>query len=439
MNFIQSVKPLFRIFQVLNLCPFSLKSEKICPEANWIFVCYSLFAIAIRIAILMAVIYAQNYVTRDINAKKLSSAIHHSQLIYSVRILELAILFESLVKRRTKMQYLTHCFAIDNVVIEKLSIDMCYKQLRRKTIRNGCIWFLTIVIAQATCIWMSSAEDVYRICFSLLYAQSFFISSLNIFQISFYLKLLRYRINVLNRVLHHLGNIDVQNATARKIDFPHPAQRVAQPKLETQLTIENRILGKLVILRPLYQLLWDQSVEINQQFKWSMPLCIVNDFLSMTLNFSAIFVHLHQSKKSSKLMIQCATWATLSLDHLFYLSKHCHETSQEAKDVPVSLHKIRNNQTSSNVKYMSFIEHFSLQLMHQQIYFEAFGFFKIDFKLMFMFMVNWILLYFKFYTTTRTDVCVTPFICIWNLNIFRALQVLGTLSTWFVVLWSWAA
>lgn len=391
---VKCVKPLFHLLQLFALSPFSFKTEKCRPETDWRFVCYSLAGITVRIAILVCVFCSGHFLTRE-NQTQITSIID-TVLICFVRLLEIVIMVESLIKRSKQIQYLHYCGFVDEAITEKLLIDMHYHRLRQGTIRSAAIWFVAFFAAQGIIIWMSMVETIHYVLFCSLYAQSFFASSLNYFQMIFYVKLLRFRIHVVNRTLEDLSNDHRMCVMPRKYNFKvtrvaHRVDLIDDSQVKTvnatKSADENYILEKLVTLRTLYQQLWEQSIRINRQFQWSLPLNIGNDFFSLLSNCYWVFLFLLKSEKSTEITmstIRCLTWAILNIVHIFMLSKQCHKTSVAAAQVPISLHKIRNFTTSSNMKFNAFIEHFSLQLLHQKIHFSAFGFFTIDYTLIFM-------------------------------------------------------
>lgn len=426
---VKCVKPLFHLFQLFALSPFSLKSEKCRPEADWLFVWYSLVGIIVRIAMLVGVICIEHFLTRE-NQTQITSIID-TVLICFVRLLEIVIIVESLLKRFKQIQFLHYCGFVDETITEKLLIDVHYHRLRQSTIRSAAIWFVAFFAAQGIIIWMSTVETSNYVVFCSLYAQSFFASSLNYFQMIFYVKLLRFRIHVVNRTLEDLCNDQRMCVMTRKYNFKvarvaHRVDAIDDRQLETVNADENYILGKLVILRALYQQLWEQSIRINRLFQWSLPLNIGNDFFSLLSNCYWVFLFLLKSEKSTEITmstIRCLTWAILNIVHIFMLSKQCHQTSDAAAQIPISLHKIRNFTTSSNTKFNAFIEHFSLQLLHQKIYFSAFGFFTIDYTLIFMVIF--------FFFKNANDLL---FDREHYLHLRRTFQVMGTITTYLIIL-----
>lgn len=93
----------------------------------------------------------------------------------------------------------------------------------------------------------------------------------------------------------------------------------------------NSIYEKLHHLRRVCRLLSSASHNINEAYKYSIPLIIVNDFLQILINWYWILRILLEPKIRFFHLIPPLCWSLLNFHHVVTLSATCHYATDEVR------------------------------------------------------------------------------------------------------------
>lgn len=390
MFFIRNLIWIFRLFQVLHFCPFSLAGKDCEPKVSWWFNVYSFVGIVLRGIVLLYTAIVCKFFISDFRAGITPTIL--SVMIGCVRSLELLIHLEAFSHRERHIQFLSKMNRVDWMLTQKLSVDMKYKKVKRDDYCVAVVWIL-FHFCMMFVVLQSTARNFNMMMISILYFQSFIGMSMHYFQVILYVQMLQYRLSLLNEILDRMSAYRATNFQVIDIRI---CQVVSQELgLRGHLTAAfdassaEHVLNQMVLVREVYHELWELAESVNQLFKFSLPVSIGTDFVSMLSTIYWLFMHIlvsiGKADQAEHLSgVACLAWASINGVHIFYLSKCCHNTQTKAQTIAIALHKVQINVVLFNDKLRNFFQHFSMQLLHQRIQFNAFGFFSIDYTLVFM-------------------------------------------------------
>lgn len=117
---------------------------------------------------------------------------------------------------------------------------------------------------------------------------------------------------------------------------------VAEMRTDSVLSEPNQnksdsIYEKLHHLRRVCRLLSSANRNINEAFKYSIPLIIVNDFLQILINWYWILRILLRPDIRVFHLIPPLFWSMLNFNHVVSLSAACHYATDEASFLRFSI------------------------------------------------------------------------------------------------------
>lgn len=381
--FINNVIWIFRLFQIFHLCPFSMSGR---PNITFYLKIYSIFGILIRFVVL-AYTSIEHKLFIPVFRNGISWTIMCA-MVGCVRSLELIICVEVYFQRDKHFQFLTKLNHVDYLLVDKLSVNMKYNHLKRHTYSVAFAWILFHLSIIFIIIYLS-LNDIDKTILKFVYFQSFIGASIYYLQITFYVRMLGSRFKLLNEIFDEMSLIKTNKFPSCDPGIAHVIYYELGLSDNVYSSSAQFILKQMIVIRKIYHELWELTEYVNHMFRFSLPACIGMDFVSMlsvvywfVLNILEIISN--ETTNDGISTIACFVWSLLNGLHLFYLSKCCHDTQQIANLIPITLHKVKINVILYNDKLRNFFQHFSMQLLHQKVQFNAFGFFTIDYTLVFM-------------------------------------------------------
>lgn len=362
MNLFQAILPSIRLFQFFCLCPVSVISE-FQFSTRAFFLTYSVLQLIVRICIFFYGIFAKHLFPQ--NEYQLVAVID-TVLICGVRLLEIIILLEALMKRKLDKTLIENFEIIDKMMKERLKIDMDFQHFYRKNLIYLICWIGIFLSISATIIYLS-VGDLNYVYFRLTYFVPFFLSSLAYYQINLWINLIQRHFRILKTFISHLECDTTKHPTKMANSLETFQSTLATDyhriiNLNSNLSYNSAILIKhFIIVRDLYNRLWIQTNLVNERFRWSTILMIGNDFISLLSNFYWMLIcMLHYSMCRDMSITACFLWSLLNILHIFLLCGTCHKTVDEANGIAYAIHRITRviylPKLSSlvNIKYIIF-------------------------------------------------------------------------------------
>lgn len=371
MNPIQSILPLIRVFQFFCLSPVSVLSNfRFC--ASFFFKVCSVLQIIVRATIFLSTILSDELFIRK-NEYQIVATID-TVLICVVRLLEITILIEALIKRKLEIKFMENLQQIDEIIKNRLHVDSDYGALYRYCVLSISIWIGIFLLAEGTLIYLSYKNSNY-FYFCLTYLPPFFVSSLTYFQIIIWVNLIKYRFKILKRFI---DGMERETKTEREhscgtgtnsIIFVKPLHSLFHRggdfdrKLHSNLNSihDAYLFDRFIIVRDLYQRLWDQTNLVNERFRWSMVVNIGNDFISLLSNFYWMIICLLDYSICRNMSVAgCFLWSFINISHIFALCRMCHHTVDQAAAIANTIHHVKF--VANSPKLSSFVMQFIVVL-----------------------------------------------------------------------------
>lgn len=317
-----------------------------------------------------------------LNKKKsgVSETVDFIQLT-SMRSSALLIFCEAFLNRRSMINFFNDLQEIHQLMA-KINVKINFERELRKI-------YIMIILSM---VFYFSCELVVLLGYNLRDT-----SELSIywsFYIPFYMICCLRYLQLISFIMIIKRRIDIVNEKLIKIShFTH----------ETQI--------KLEVLRQILYKLYSMSLMVNNFFGLSTLINIANDFITVTLNSFFVFVSIQNLQRKTIVKIfESIFWCTPHCVNIIALTTCCQLTLQSTYKTALYVHRIGFNGEVANKKlnhgknqlYLDFMRvqvrssnffvleneslfmnHFSLQLLHQKIQFTAFGFINIDFTLLY--------------------------------------------------------
>lgn len=355
MSAIEAIQSIFRVFQLFGLSAVSILSNTSKISIGSLFKIYSLLHIGIRVMIFLYAIISNQFFIRN-NEYKIVSAID-TVLICGIRLVEIAILMEAFLKRRKEKQFMDELTEIDEILRSRFNIDMKYDDLKRSAYTLSIIWLCIFMFCQGFILYLAHGSSAY-FYFCLTYFPPFFISSISYFQIITWTNLIRYRFEVLNRLIKDIDcdqNFEDINWKPIK-GVKNMFIREISGKLHESFDslYETHLFDRFIIIRNLYYRLWNQTEVINERFRCSMVFNIGNDFVSLLSNFYWMFMCMLGINISLNIsVVGCFLWSLINIFHITMLSNTCHNTALQASQIAHVTHCIKH--VTLNSKLSAFV------------------------------------------------------------------------------------
>lgn len=323
MEFFDSISVAFRIFQCVCLSPFNLKNANSNVMSQNMRRVFSLAVISIQLLVMvLCLIFVDQFVYRK-RAKQIK--IVDTMTMALVQFTALVIFCESYKKRAIQNEFLHKINTIDFILEYKIGIILNYAK-QKKIHEWRLIWWLIIsllIFIVNLVVAYSSFEILYR-WWIIVYA-SFFICSLRCFQIIVYAQIICDRYCQLNKYINSLPS---HGANHQNVNFNHEQtiNNVCTIFKSTNSTSDHE---QLFDLQKICRLLSEANRCVNEMFRWSIPLVVVNDFVHIIVNFYWILRVILSRKAPFKFLITPLLWSFLNLNNVIWLSSVCHFATKE--------------------------------------------------------------------------------------------------------------
>lgn len=154
------------------------------------------------------------------------------------------------------------------------------------------------------------------------------------------MRILKHRYDLLVKILNQINlrkhkcpqkDVDIMNTT-NPLNFPQTLALLETSLLKKRrCDMENPELKKLLIVRDVYNRLFNISEIINNYFGVSMLINVGNDFISITSNCYWIFYNFqdfHSTRNDFLLIAGSAVWSIPHLVNVLVLAILCERTVQ---------------------------------------------------------------------------------------------------------------
>ncbi|XP_055845346.1 putative gustatory receptor 2a [Episyrphus balteatus] len=388
MNILESISIPHRLFQLCNLSQLKLEKKTWSTAKSRFLEIYSYIVVLCSTALLLYGIFVPTKV-----ANKLSSDIGKTmdfiQLV-SIRIAHIACVIETLCRRNEQQMLLKRIQEIDRLFEISLNIDVDNRKFRSKNLKSG-LAMITLYLSCEICIILVTVygPSPDLVSFWILYFVPFIICGIRYFQYFIFIAIIKQRFR---KLIDVLANVSLLNANKlSEKEKLYNGKVPATVKLVKNLNKFNKNLYRngfdltnLLVIRDIYNRLWELSILVNKCFGLSILVIVGMDFLAITSNLYWIFLNLNKYSTVYEGFVRVIASAIWSLSHVFNIltiALMCHKTVESTSEIALGVHRIQIDLYNDN--HNSLIEQFSLQLIHQKLHFTAFGFFTIDCSLLY--------------------------------------------------------
>lgn len=320
MDFFDSISVVFHAWELICLSPFSLKHHQKNLNPRNSHRIYSLTVISMQILMIICSGIFLNHIV-------------HPEILQVVKILDVTTVFlvqmttlivfiESYKKRFVQMNFLRQINTIDFILEYKIGIRPDYAKGKRTTIKLLCRWFiLSISIFIVNFVLMYHLYAIAYRWWTVIFA-SFLIYSLQYHQITTYVDIISQRFNLITQCLNEQTHQEISWMNIH-VDLIKTRKKV---RTISQMYKTGDIHEKLADLKRICHLLSSANQSINEMFKWSIPLIIVNDFLQTIIN-SYWVLRILFSTDSIDRLVAPLLWTLLNLNHFISLASVCHSAT----------------------------------------------------------------------------------------------------------------
>lgn len=371
-------KVLKSIYQFSGICPICLdrnfRAQKSRQLRN-----YSIYLLIYLTSFIFSLYYEkENFINN--RKSNVGATVDFIQLV-SMRISSIIIVLEALITREFLINFFNNLNDVDRLMA---NIDVQTK-FKVEQIKN-------LVIITITIIFYIGCELIVVLMYKLRNRMETFLYWIS--YVPFYVHCCIRYLQLIEYIMIIKRRVDIVNTKLRKIDVMRPSDYD---------TLDN--------LREICYKLFIMSQSINRAFGLSTLINITNDFITITLNNYFIFVAFQQFTYKSKIKaVESFSWSVPHYINIILLSTCCHFTVLSNNKIGMLLHRIKFK--FSNAEQSTFVSHFSIQLLQQKINFHAFGFFSIDFSLLYAIsatVTTYLVILIQFYLSERSKGSETDF------------------------------
>lgn len=343
MQFIETILPSLRVWQLFCLSPFALTEKTRWPKVVRNFNLLCVVYIVVESAVLVhGFVFTDFYLDWRYPVVTVYGDLVTMTL---ARLLAISVVIESWKRRPIQIEFLEKISKVDSILAYRLSIDMRYDANRRETNWKSIVWLLSFCSMQIFFIasLLSSNTDPLFVRFWLLYMGPFFICSLHYHQMVTYVRLVRYRFEAINNFIQSVCFSGEQGITNR--DLLKMMQSVVKSNPTKSECNDSKIFlyKKLMEVRTAYQFLYEASENINTLFGWTLPINIANDFQKGLTNiflFITFMLQWDETTSDWKKVSGPLVWAMYNVGHILILSSACQQACEEAEMTPALLHQV---------------------------------------------------------------------------------------------------
>lgn len=258
--------------------------------------------------------FLHGIIRMDIYVEKGSKVLSNVDIItpWFIRLHAIVLLIESFVKRSDQVELLDKMAEIENVFVTKFHVKIDEHKLQR-TYRNHLIFWLLRIAAIIGCLFLGRTWG--RVYYILLYMVPFYTSTLMYAQLLAYIDTIHYCIEIL---IDEVGQFSMRHV-------PHSAELTNAEKRTFVFTFEK--IERLRDLRHGFQLVWQASILVNHYVRWSLPIGINNEFITLINDLYWIcLILLNPMNFSIRQTLICIIWASVNLSCIYQTSSTCDRT-----------------------------------------------------------------------------------------------------------------
>lgn len=325
---IKALMPFIKLFQVIGLSPFVVTDNVALVEAKLTTI-YSVVSIAVFLG---AFIYG--FFQEDIfaipNEQPMNEIAHTVDFIQltGIRFAHLIILFEGLVQRKNLIRLL--CKLNDwDLIIQKhynnlqISHETIRKKILLKLLASGTFYLGIQLILLLIILLRQQYKFTY---YWSLYLIPFTVCCLRYVQIYILISLIKDRFDLINRKIEQLQLNSAESQTKTNHEV------LIMTNSTSNTTCDLSPVQQLIILRQLYDKLWELTNLTNKCFGLSLLVNIGNDFLAITGHCYWIFLTIENvpvGLNDILAVIGSTIWTIPSLVNSFMIASVCHVTVEK--------------------------------------------------------------------------------------------------------------
>ncbi|XP_023296580.2 putative gustatory receptor 2a [Lucilia cuprina] len=395
MDILESVSGIHIIYQIACLSPSLIDRKLWTLKRSKLLEIYVFIVIIFSVAFMLYGLFTDDDFLKT-NDNDVGQTVDFIQMV-GIRVSHIVSLSECLVRRNEQKRFYEEVKEIDRIFECSLNVDVNNKKFRRTTIKRGILMAFFYLAAEFFILTSKLvAEEQNFILFWIFYLMPLLICGIRYFQMFTSMCILKHRFDLLVKVLNQINlrrhicepnDMNIMDSVNGQVPL-NISQTLAL--LESSILkkrhcdMENPELKKLLIVRDLYNRLFNLSEILNGYFGVSMLINVGNDFISITSNCYWIFYNFqdfHSTRNDFLLIAGSAVWCVPHLLNVLVLAILCEKTVQTTNSIALGLHRIDIDIMNDN--HNSVIEQFSLQLLHQKMSITAAGFFSIDCTLLY--------------------------------------------------------
>lgn len=327
MEFTREFLAIFRMYQFCGFAPFPISINGKKPsdsngQTKWYI--YNGFLIIYYGAVVLHNIMSYEEFLAG-NTREMLTYLSFT-IITAVRVLTLLISIESIVNRKQQIQFLQQLNSIDRIFNDELSVQMNFKKMRLIAFFWLAIWLTKsfILISMVLADIIREDSTVWNKILWFFLTLPLVVSVLRYFQIIHYIQSLGDRIEMINTQLNEIYiNLNRLSESAKDL-----SQKDRRPTDRAEVKI---IRDKIVALRRIFHILWENTILLNRTFRWSLLLLIATSFVIILVNYYRVLVWLLINRDPEQIEF-VSLFTIWSSGHAFYfikLSSTCHQISQK--------------------------------------------------------------------------------------------------------------
>ncbi|XP_049310814.1 putative gustatory receptor 2a [Bactrocera dorsalis] len=369
MDILKSLGTLHRCLQLSALSQWMVERKTGKVYLSRLLECYAICTLLIAFAILILDIFSDGDYFR-MSENDVGHRLDYIQLL-GIRVAHFVSVLEAYLRRHGQNTFVKQVREMDRIFECSLNVDVNNGPLRQKILRRGVVMILIFVSVEALklLVYFLASGRNFSI-YWLFYMLPFLICGVRYFQIFTSIMIVRHR---LDKLVTAIKELNLLNSKPKQYTY-----------LKHQYDMENTDMKRLLIIRDLYNRLWELTATLNKDFGISILTNVGNDFISITTNCYWMFLQFNTFSASLEKFMQISSNLIWSITHLFnvlMLAMLCERTVQRTTAIAMGLHRIETNIWNDN--HNTVIEQFSLQLLHQKLAFSAAGFFDINCSLLY--------------------------------------------------------
>lgn len=324
--------PFIKLFQLIGLSPFIVTDNITLIEAKHTTL-YSIVSIAVFLAAFIYGFFQEDLFSIP-NQQPMNEIAHTVDFIQltGIRFAHLVILFEALMQRKNLIQLLCKLNDWDSIVQKyynnlQISHETIRKKIILKLLASGTFYIGIQLILLLIILVRAQYQFTY---YWSLYLIPFTVCCLRYVQIYILISLIKDRFHLINQKIERL-----QLNSAEKFKTNHEVLVMTKGDLNNS---DLSAVEQLIILRQLYDKLWELTQLTNKCFGLSLLVNIGNDFVAITGHCYWIFLTIENIPVGTNdilAVIGSTIWTIPSLINSFMIASICHVTVEKVSRVEV--------------------------------------------------------------------------------------------------------